>query len=211
MMIKLVLANDRLLIRKGLRQLLMLDKAIEVIAEAENEEELYSILAWQTVDVLLLDLSLCGIYKTSLLQRITVNFPSVAVLVLSMHNEPQLALSILNNGAYGFISNDQDPDALFTAIHHVAGQQRYIHPDIAEKIIFSDSEKQSGPLHRYDLLSLREKQIMQLLSEGNNSNAIATQLNISNKTVSTHKVRMMEKMKFTSNADIVRFMIKYQN
>ncbi|QKJ86346.1 response regulator transcription factor [Paramixta manurensis] len=207
MTIKLLLADDHVLMREGLKQLLALDSNIRVVAEAGNGEEVLALLAWQPVDVLLLDLSMPGVSGPELVKQIARQWPFLPVLVLSMHNEPQIAQAVLASGAQGFVTKDQDPKTLLTAIHRVAEQQRYIDPTLAEAIIFASQD--SGHLQRYELLSLREKQIMRLLSEGNNVNTIAENLNISNKTVSTHKARMMEKMQFASNADIIKFAIKY--
>ncbi|SQA96492.1 Response regulator uvrY [Cedecea neteri] len=142
-----------------------------------------------------------------LVQQITRLWPMLPVLVLSMHNEPQIAQMVLASGAHGFITKDQAPQTLLHAIHRVASRQRYIDPSLAEAIVFSTQE--NDQLRRYATLSQREKQILRLLSSGENINGIAEVLSISNKTVSTHKTRMMEKMQFDNNADIIKFAIRY--
>lgn len=209
-MVNLVIANEQRLIRECLKQLLALDGSIKVVAEAGSEKELNNILIMQSVDVVLLDFSLCGLNGGELIGQITASYPSIAVLVLSMHNEPQLALTFLNNGAHGFISNDQSSESLFKAIHKVARQQRYLPTNLIDQIIYLGKKNEIASLQPYQSLSPREKEILYLLSKGKNINAIASHLKISSKTVSTHKIRMMEKMNFSNNADIIKFTVKYK-
>ncbi|WP_253283168.1 response regulator [Cedecea davisae] len=207
MAIRLLLADDHILMREGLKQIFSLDKKIKVVAEAGCGRTVLSLLMEIEVDVLLLDLSMPGESGPELVQQITRLWPSLPVLVLSMHNEPQIAQMVLASGAHGFITKDQAPQTLLHAIHRVAARQRYIDPSLAEAIVFSTQE--NDQLRRYATLSQREKQILRLLSSGENVNGIAGTLNISNKTVSTHKTRMMEKMQFDNNADIIKFAIRY--
>lgn len=210
MTVSLLLSYDHLLIRKSLKQLLTLDDSIRVVAEAGKGEEILDILPEQQVDVLLLDLSMPGFGGPELIRQIVQQW-SIPVLALSMYAEPEIAQAVLRSGAHGFITKDQDPDVLFKAIHRVARQQRYIEPSLAEDIIFSSrGGGHTDSLQNYESLSLREKQVMRLLGEGKNINAIAENLKVSNKTISTHKARMMEKMNFSNNAEIVKFVVKYQ-
>jgi DNA-binding NarL/FixJ family response regulator len=207
MAIRLLLADDHILMREGLKQIFSLDKKIKVVAEAGCGKTVLSLLTEIDVDVLLLDLSMPGDSGPELVQQITRLWPMLPVLVLSMHNEPQIAQMVLASGAHGFITKDQAPQTLLHAIHRVASRQRYIDPSLAEAIVFSTQE--NDQLRRYATLSQREKQILRLLSSGENINGIAETLSISNKTVSTHKTRMMEKMQFDNNADIIKFAIRY--
>jgi len=205
--IRLILADDHVLMREGLKQIFNLDKQLTVVAEAGNGDEVLSTLAETPCDILLLDLSMPGISGTEMVKKIAKQWPTLPVLVLSMYNEPQVAMTVLNSGARGFITKDQDPQTLLNAIHRVSQHQRYIDPTLAEAIIFSNGD--TSEQYRYATLSQREKQILAMLTRGDSINAIAEALCISNKTVSTHKARMVEKMQFSSNAEMIRFGIKH--
>jgi DNA-binding NarL/FixJ family response regulator len=125
-----------------------------------------------------------------------------------MHNEPQVAARMLKAGANGYITKDCEPDILLAAIRKVAAHGKYIAPDLAAQMVFDVSSTTQQPLHQ--LLSNRESEVLRLLTTGIGVNEIATQLSISNKTVSTHKVRLMEKMNLTSMADLMRYAMQHK-
>ncbi|MGE8500360.1 MAG: response regulator [Pseudomonas sp.] len=202
-MIRVLLADDHALMREGLKLLFALNDDIEVVAEAENGSRVLEQLRCQTVDLVLLDISMPGVCGEDLVGRIHGRYPQLPVLALTMHNEPQVALRVLRAGAKGYLTKDQDPVVLLSAVRKVAAGARYIDPQLVEQIALSWSE----PYQRSGLNNLtdREFQVMRMLAKGLSVNQIADQLVISNKTVSTHKVRLMEKMGFVNNADIVKF------
>lgn len=204
-MIRILMADDHALMREGLKLLFALEGEVEVVAEAENGARVLEQLRCQVVDLLLLDISMPGVCGEDLVARIHSHYPELPILVLTMHNEPQVALRSLRAGARGYLTKDQDPDVLLSAIRKVATGARYIDPQLVEQIALSWSE----PYQRSGLnnLSDREFQVMRMLAKGLSVNQIAEQLVISNKTVSTHKVRLMEKMGFHNNADIIKFAI----
>lgn len=202
-MIRVLLADDHALMREGLKLLFALNDDIEVVAEAENGARVLEQLRCQVVDLVLLDISMPGVCGEDLIGRIHGRYPQLPILALTMHNEPQVALRILRAGAKGYLTKDQDPVVLLSAVRKVAAGARYIDPQLVEQIALSWSE----PYQRSGLNNLtdREFQVMRMLAKGLSVNQIADQLIISNKTVSTHKVRLMEKMGFVNNADIVKF------
>ncbi|PAM58692.1 DNA-binding response regulator, partial [Acinetobacter baumannii] len=123
-------------------------------------------------------------------------YPDLPILVLSMHNEIHIAQRALRAGALGYLTKDRDPETLLAAMRRVASGQRYLDPNLAEQIALQSSGLKQ---HTYvESLSDREFQILRLLAHGMSVNQIAEQLVISNKTVSTHKTRLMEKMGFSS-------------
>jgi DNA-binding NarL/FixJ family response regulator len=133
------------------------------------------------------------------------NFP---ILILSMHNEPEVAARALRAGASGYITKDCEPEILLAAIRKVSAGGRYIAPELAEQIAFDSTSVEPAPLH--NLLSGRELQVFRLLTTGKSVNDIAELLVISNKTVSTHKVRLMEKMNLSNVADLTRYAIQHK-
>jgi DNA-binding NarL/FixJ family response regulator len=202
-MIRILLADDHALVREGLKQLFSLTADIVIAAEATNGAQVLEALRAGTFDVLLLDMTMPGISGTDLISRVVAAERHPPVLVLSMHNEPQIARRALGSGAVGYLTKDCDPAILLAAVRRVAAGGRYIDPVMAEFMVFEPQGKQTAADHHH--LSEREFQVLCLLARGRSVNEIALELSISNKTVSTHKARLMEKMGFANNVEIVRY------
>ncbi|MFP1721575.1 response regulator [Lonsdalea quercina] len=202
-LIRLMIADDHVIMREGLKQIFALDETLQVVAEAGNGAQVLTTLREVEIDLLLLDMSMPGICGEELIIRVLAQYPRLPILVLSMYSEPQIARRVLKSGALGYITKDKDPEALLIAIRRVAQGARYIDQTIAEQIVFADYLTDDCPSH--SVLTAREHQVMIMLAQGMGVNAIAEALAISNKTVSTHKSRLMEKMQFTSNVDIVKY------
>jgi DNA-binding NarL/FixJ family response regulator len=206
-MIRLVLADDHAIVRSGLMQIFSLLPDLEVLAEASNGSEVLEILhQHEHIDLILLDLTMDGITGADLITRIKAHRPMLPVLVLSMHNEPQVAARMLRSGANGYITKDCNPDILLAAIRKVAGGGKYIVPELAEKMAFDVHPADERVL--LSLLSVRERDVLRLLTQGKVVKEIAAQLSISNKTVSTYKIRLMEKLKLSNMAELMRYAMK---
>lgn len=208
-MIDLIIADDHTIMREGLKRLFELDKDIRIIGEAANGTQTLEQLRNLPVDLLLLDISMPGLSGEALISRIHHQYPELPILVLSMHCDPQLAIRVLRAGATGYITKSQPPETLISAVHKVESGARYIDPELLEQIALSSLKPVSrcGP----DSLTNREFQIMRLLADGFSVNEVAQQLMISNKTVSTHKINLMEKMGFSSNADLIKYAAGLEN
>src|SRR3990167_4704887 len=206
-MIRILLADDHSLCRAGLKQLLEQHDDIRIEAEASTGGEVLEQLRHQEYDLLLLDISMPGVSGSDLIGRVRTRCPQLPILVLSMYNEPQLARRKLKAGAAGYITKDTDAAMLVSAIRKVAAGGHFIAPDLAEQMVFQDDAVTTPRPHT--LLTERELQILRMLVKGKGLNEIASELTISNKTVSTHKVRMMRKMNITSNAELIRYAITH--
>lgn len=206
--IRLMIVDDHVIMREGLKQIFSLDDRLMVVAEAGNSTQVMEGLRNEDVDLLLLDMSMPGLCGEELITRILLQYPGLPILILTMYSEPQIARRALKCGALGYITKDNDPEALLAAIHRVARGERFIDHVLAEQIVFYEYTKAGEVLH--ERLTSREMQIMLMLSRGDGVNDIAKTLAISNKTVSTHKSRLMEKMMFTTNADIVKYAISHR-
>jgi DNA-binding NarL/FixJ family response regulator len=202
-MIRLLIADDHAIVRGGLRQLFALTPDMQVVAEAASGAEVLEHLRQLSVDLLLLDLNMPGISGTDLIARVKAHQNDLLILVLSMHDEPLVAARMLKAGASGYITKDCEPDKLLAAVRKVVSHGRYIDPGIAESLAFDANSSSLRPPHT--LLSERELEVLRLLTTGLGVNAIATQLAISGKTVSTHKARLLEKLKLTSVAELMRY------
>lgn len=206
-MIRILLADDHALMREGLKQLFSLVPDIKVVAEATQGGVVLERLRQEGIDLVLLDMTMPGISGEDLISRVRARHPNLPILVLSMHNELQIARRALKAGANGYVTKDQDPETLLAAIRKVMAGGRFIDPGLAEQMVFEISGETHGGGH--EILSDREFQILRLLARGISVNEIAAQLLISNKTVSTHKARLMEKMGFATNADLVRYALEH--
>jgi DNA-binding NarL/FixJ family response regulator len=202
-MINLMLVDDHTIMREGLKRIFELDKDIAIKGEAASGSQALECLRSLAVDLLLLDISMPGLSGEALVSRIVHQHPNLPILVLSMHNDAQVAMRVLRSGAAGYLTKTQSPETLIAAVKKVSAGGRYIDPNLLEQIALSSLKPQSN--RGLDSLTNREFQIMRLLAEGLSVNHIAEQLMISNKTVSTHKINLMEKMGFTSNADLIKY------
>jgi DNA-binding NarL/FixJ family response regulator len=202
-MIRLVIADDHAIVRSGLKQIFALMPQLQVAGEAVNGAEVMTCLRDLGFDLLLLDLNMPGISGADLIARVKAHRPDLPILVLSMHDQPQVAASVLKAGANGYVTKDCDSDVLLTAILQVARGQSYIAPQLAAQMVFAAAT--SVPAEPHHLLSQREQEVMRLLVKGLSVNEIGQTLSISNKTVSTHKARLMDKMNLTSVAELVRY------
>ena len=207
-MIRLVIADDHPIVRGGLKQLFTLVPDILVAGEASNGAEVLAWLRNEPIDLLLLDLNMPGPSGADLIARLKAHGANFPILILSMHNEPEVAARALKAGASGYITKDCESEILLAAIRKVSAGGRYIAPELAEQIAFDSTFVEPAPLH--NLLSGRELQVFRLLTTGKSVNDIAELLVISNKTVSTHKVRLMEKLNLSSVADLTRYAMQHK-
>lgn len=205
-MINLMIVDDHTIMREGLKRLFELDKDIHIAAEAADGLQALERLRTMHVDLLLLDISMPGLSGEALISRLAHQHPCLPILVLSMHNDPHVAMRVLRSGATGYLTKTQSPETLIAAVKKVSTGARYIDPELLEQIALNSLK--SSPSSGLDSLTNREFQIMRLLADGHSINQIAEQLMISNKTVSTHKINLMQKMGFSSNADLIKFASK---
>ena len=204
--IRVLIADDHALMREGMKQLIALCDDIVVAAEAENGEQVMKLLPGGGFDLILLDMTMPGVSGIDLIARVHAHSPSLPILVLSMHNEPKVIARALQVGASGYLTKDNDPRHLMMGIRRVAAGGRFIDPKLAEQIAFQGNTAGHPP---HTKLTERELHVFRLLVSGTSLNQIAEELGISNKTVSTHKVRLMKKMGIQSNAELVRYAVAH--
>ena len=207
--IRILLADDHSLLREVLKLMIERVDDMRVEAEATNGEDVIRALGAQAFDVLLLDLTMPGLCGHELIEKICRQDAVPPILVLSMHNDPAIVRRALAAGARGYLTKDNPPDILLAAIRKVAAGGRFIDPILAQTLIFDTDPEIAGKLPHASL-SEREFEIFSLLARGKSVNDIAELLCISNKTVSTHKSRLMDKMAFACNADLVRYALQHR-
>ena len=163
-MIRILIADDHAIVREGLKQLFALDQDIVVAGEAANGEQVLEMLRAGGIDLLLLDMTMPGLSGADLINRICLLDSPPPILVLSMHNEPQIAISAINAGAAGYLTKDSGHEILGAAIRRVASGGRFIEHDLAEKLAFEHSENKSAL--RHECLSARELLIFRMIEIG---------------------------------------------
>ena len=205
-MIKILIADDHAIVRGGLKQIIATTDDIVVTGEAAQGSEVVDKLRICEVDLLLLDMTMPGISGVDLIRRVRVEQPVLPVLVLSIHNEAQVVSRALRAGATGYVTKDSDPDVLLAAIRKLAGGGRFIDPKLVDAIIF---ETHSGDAPPHEVLSDREFQVLQMLAAGTSINEIAETLALSAKTISTHKMRLMQKLGLANNAELILYTVRH--
>lgn len=202
-MIRVLIADGRAIVRCGLLHLFNLADNVEVMGVATHGGQVIDFLRTGVCDLILLDLSMPGVSGIELIRRIQARMPSLPMLVFGRHDNQRLALGALKAGAAGYVSKDVDLETLLAAVHKVAAGGRHIDAGLAEQMVFEGAAAQIEQPH--EQLSKREMSIFKLFVGGKSVNQIADELSISNKTVSTHKARLMEKMGFQSNMEMLRY------
>jgi DNA-binding NarL/FixJ family response regulator len=200
-----MIADDHVLMRAGLRKLFTMADDIEVVAEASDGDEVLELLSSVSIDVLTLDVTMPKTSGVDLIKKILSIYPTLPILILTMHDEPQIARNKLDAGASGYITKSSNPEMLIAAVRKVAAGGRYISQELAEQLIFNNNKQKPELTHH--CLSDRELQVLRGLANGQSSNDIAAELFISNKTVSSHKSRIMDKMGFENNLQLIQYAI----
>ncbi len=203
-MSKYLIIDDHPIVRKGLRQTLREMPGASYITEAGSSQEGLREFRDQDFDAVLLDINLPGKSGLEILADMKSMKPKVPVLIISMYPEEQYAIRALKSGASGYLTKEMASDELPLAIQKVTSGGKYITPSIAERIF--NGFDSGGSKHQ--LLSNREFEVMMHISKGIPIKEIANMLHVSEKTVSTYRSRILEKMNMKSNADIVKYMIR---
>jgi DNA-binding NarL/FixJ family response regulator len=202
-----LLADDHAIVRNGLKEILEATGDIVVGAEATNGHEALARVRDTEVDVAVVDLSMPGRSGVELIKLIKAERPRLRLLVLSMHSEEQYAVRAVRAGAAGYLTKESAADELVAAIRRIAGGGAYISPETAERLVLASNTGSDGPPHTQ--LSNREYEVFRALVDGKSVTDIAAALNLSVKTISTHKSRILEKMELASQADLVRYAIRH--
>lgn len=205
-MLRILIADDHTVVRKGLRQILQDEFPASEIDEVPDAEELIKKVMSEHWDVVVSDLSMPGRSGLDALQQIKLSHPDLPVLILSIHPEEQYALRALKSGASGYLSKDTAPDELVKAVQKVLLGKKYISQAIAEKL--ANSFSSDADLNPHESLSDREFDVMKLLANGKSVSDIAEMLSLSVTTVSTYRARVMLKMNLKSNSDLTKYAIE---
>ncbi len=203
----ILIADDHPLIRKGLMQILADSRYIRNVYEAGNSTEVFRQLEKEKIDVLILDISMPGKDGIEILKDVKIQHPETAVLMLSIQPENQYAVRAFKYGASGCLNKASAPEELLEAIKKVQSGGRYLNDAVSEILLNNITDESGGDLpHRQ--LSEREYQVMLQLAKGKTISEISEKLNLSIKTVSTYRTRLLAKMNLHTNSDLTYYAIK---
>ena len=204
--IRVLVADDHTIVREGLKQILAKHADITVAGEAANGNDVLKMVRGEAWDVLVTDMSMPGRSGIELIKLVKEARPKLPVLVLSMYGEDQYAVRAIRAGASGYLNKESASDQLVTAIRTVAAGGVYVSPGVAEAMFHNLRGDTAGAPH--EQLSDREFQVLRLIAIGKSVTDIAGELVLSPKTVSTHKTRILEKMRMTNQAELIRYAIE---
>ncbi len=207
-MIEVLVADDHAVVRRGLRQILSETEDIVVGGEAASADEVVRSVKERRWGVIVLDISLPGGNGIDLIADIRRERPEARVLILTVHPEEQYAVRAIKAGASGYLTKESASSQLVSAIRKVAGGGAFISSAVAEQLALGAMPGAEGPPH--STLSDREFQVLKLLVSGKTVSEIAEGLNLSVKTISTHKTRLMQKMNISSQADLIRYALTHR-
>lgn len=205
--IKILIADDHPLFRQGLKNAFSETPDIEVVDEAETGNDVLRKIREHDLNLLLLDISMPGKGGLEVLKQLKTEHPKIPVLILSVYQESQYAIRFIKAGASGYLTKESSIDTLLEAVRKVAQGGNYASANITEKLAF-DFLNIDKPLH--ELLSDREYQVFSMISAGKSLTEIGNDLSLSVKTISTHRTRILEKMKMTKNAELIHYAIQHE-
>ena len=206
MSVKILIADDHKIMRDGLRTLLEKEKGLDVIAEAQNGRETIRLAEQLKPDIIIMDISMDDLNGIDATRSILARKPAPRIIALSMHNDKRFVAGMFEAGALGYLLKDCAYDELLQAIRQVMSGRTYLCSMISGVVVrdYIQRMRKNEP----SLLSQREKEILQLLAEGSTTKRIADQLQVSVKTVETHRQHIMEKLNIFSIAELTKYAIK---
>lgn len=202
---RILIADDHAVVRNGFRRILDAQWDIEVIGEVANGREAVETAAELQPDVVLMDVTMPELNGIEATRRITRDSPKTRILALSMHKDAVYVREILRAGAKGYLLKDSDEKDLLTAVRAVAVGQGYLSPEVSDAVLDDYRKHVTNPI---DLLSSREREVLQLIAESKTNKEIAAALSLSVYTVEAHRGRIMEKLNLHSIGELVRFAMR---
>jgi RNA polymerase sigma factor (sigma-70 family) len=209
--IRVLIADDHTIVRKGLCALLDGDKEIEVVGDAENGREVLKKVEQVEPDIVLMDITMPGLNGLETTRQLKKRHPSMKILILTMHDNEEYIFETLRAGASGYLVKRTAPDELISAIHAVNRGESFLSPSISKRVIegyiqFGKSEQEED--EAFEKLTDREREVLQLIAEGRTNREIAELLYISIKTVETHRSHLMEKLNIRNIAELTQYAIR---
>lgn len=209
MRIRIIIADDHKMVREGLRSLLEKQPDMEVIGEAENGRTMLKLVQDMSPNMIIMDVAMPDLNGIEATQKVMAKMPSVKVLALSMYSDKRFVAGMLRAGALGYLLKDCAFDELVRAVHTVIAGQIYLSPAIAEIVVKNYIHRlEKTNSSAFSVLTTREREVLQLLAEGNSAKEIAYHLNLSVKTVETYRHQIIDKLRVHSIAELTKYAIR---
>ncbi|MEW6126071.1 MAG: response regulator transcription factor [Acidobacteriota bacterium] len=207
--ISIVLADDHRIVRQGLHALLRGEADFNVIGEADDGLEALELIKKLTPDIAVLDLMMPGLNGLEVARQVSKQLPQTKVIILSMYDDEGFVLEALANGVSGYVLKDAGSSDFIQAVREVAAGYRYLSPPLSDRAIEAYQQMaKSGTFDKYETLTTREREVLQLSVEGHTNSEIATRLNISVRTAETHRSHLMHKLGVHTQADLIRYALR---
>src|ERR1700730_10712912 len=206
--VRILLADDHALVRAGIRSLLEKIPNVEVVGEAGTGRQALEMVKTRLPNLVFMDIAMAGLAGLEALPRITKDFPGVRVIILSAHANEEYVIRALRSGAAGYMLKDAATAELEFAITSVSEDKTYLSPSISRPVIDSYLERVGGPLSPLEQLTPRQREILQLIGEGKNTKDIASDLDISVKTIESHRLQLMERLNIHDVPGLVRYAVR---
>jgi DNA-binding NarL/FixJ family response regulator len=206
--VRVLVADDHALFRAGVRKLLQSFEGIQVVGEAADGHEALRLSGTERPDVLLMDIGMPGLNGVEAAARLTREGPRPRVVILAMHTGEDHVLRAIRAGAAGYLLKDASPAELEAAVRAAARGEIYLSPAISRYVVDDYVRRAAGDRSPLDRLTSRQREVLQLIAEGNTTKAIATRLGLSVKTVETHRAQLMERLEARDVAALVRLAIR---
>jgi len=204
-MIRILLADDHVLVRQGFKMILSAQPDMQIVGEAANGREAVELAEKLQPDLVIMDVTMPELNGIEATRRLVTIAPRARVLALSMHKDSVYVREILRAGARGYLLKDSADADLIAAVRAVAKGEGYLSPAVSEAVLTDYRRHVTDPL---DLLTTREREVLQMIAEGKTNKEIATSLNLSVYTVEAHRGRVMEKLNLHSTGELVRFALR---
>lgn len=209
-MIKIVLADDHQVVRKGFKALLSAEPDFKVVGEAGDGFETLKLIEQLQPEILVLDIMMSGINGLEVTRQLSKKSPKTGIIILSMHSNEAYVLEALRCGAKAYILKESPPEELIKAIKEVHYGRRYLSPPLSELAIEAYTQKAEVKTEEpYDQLTTREREILQLAAQGYTNTEIANRLFISSRTVETHRTNLMRKLNLHNHVQLIQFAFQH--
>lgn len=205
-MIRIMIADDHAVVRRGIREILADEVDMDVAGEACTVQELLSILKKQVCDAVILDIGLPGRSGLEVLDQLKEEHPKIPVLIHTMHPEEQFAARAFRAGAAGYLTKDSAPTELVQALRKIMSGRKYVGAALAEQLAARMDVRSTTPLH--EALSDREFEVFRCLATGQTVSEIGEKLSLSAKTISTYRTRILDKLKIKNNSELMRYALR---
>jgi DNA-binding NarL/FixJ family response regulator len=206
--VRVLLADDHALVRGGIRALLNTIEGVEVVGEAGNGPDALRLVAELTPDIVLMDVTMPGLNGFEVLEESRKQFPNIRVIILTVHDAGEYAIQALRAGAAGFLPKSAASNELQLAIEVVSRGETYVSGEVSRKTLLQLSQGPTGRTGPMASLTPRQREILTLIAEGLSTKDISRRLNISVKTVESHRAQLMERLDIHDVASLVRYAIK---